>query len=720
MRYIFNSHLGEQLYHLLPEVYRSRDKKNYPASVMESGDGDLARYLDAHGNLLDLIHATLEQQLKDTLPESSQDWLLPYFAQLLAVDLLSPDSEGKHAEVSNAVSWRQRKGTLKCSEEIAEAIGQMEVEIQEGWKRVAITPHIGAATAWDNSLALDKKVPADTARHPALPAAMVDLRRPSRAVEADPENPATRYSKFAGVKRYWCQLNPHGVPCGPGGFDDVSRRTVDFRTPDAHKGHFHPKHVLAYAAPANGMFPFTTLAVTWPEALDDDLIEAKQENGVLYYINKTDRVIEITDLKVTFTGMPHRFERINFQHELEITAGATLKIANCEIKRLSIDNEIKNEFVLKAHDCLFEELSTNGKIQLDSCTVLETAWISELDAKDCLFSIIVGENLNGSIAYSRIPEDAIEKFDKDKMAIKSHVEIEEEYIPLTDTPEFFPGQNTLAARAMLFPATVDSLTSGASDNGEVGYFHYGRKGRPVSINGDDLGNLLLTLPEDGGYALYDVVFKAHVTIDSGKLILVRGAAKTLTIYTAFATGEADAALDAKDCVFDSVNVPNALARFEYCTIMDETYCKQLQASDCIFVDSVTVTEEDPRKAGCIRYSTIPRDFDNHKLSARNEYSDTNTRLMPIFNDYIYCENNADTYRKPLFGEPGYAVLNIATPKEIQFGAEDGGEMGAYHNRYYSLKVEAVLDKMKDFLPVGIEPILIFDSRLLHEPVEIDK
>ncbi|MCK5354020.1 MAG: hypothetical protein KAJ63_02805, partial [Methyloprofundus sp.] len=152
MSYIFKTRLGEQLYHLLPEVYRTRDKRTGQTGSV-AGTEDLAKYLDAHGHLLDLIHATLEQQLKDSLPESCQDWLLPYFSQLLAANIVSPEPEGRHAEIDHAISWRQRKGTLKCAEEIAQAVGRFEVEIQEGWKRVAITPRIGMpiipVEAWD-------------------------------------------------------------------------------------------------------------------------------------------------------------------------------------------------------------------------------------------------------------------------------------------------------------------------------------------------------------------------------------------------------------------------------------------------------------------------------------------------------------------------------------------------------------------------------------------
>ena len=66
-------------------------------------------------------------------------------------------------------------------------------------------------------------------------------------------------------------------------------------------------------------------------------------------------------------------------------------------------------------------------------------------------------------------------------------------------------------------------------------------------------------------------------------------------------------------------------------------------------------------------------------------------------------------------EPGYGVLDRVTSDAIRFGAEDGGEMGVYHYKYYSLKEGAVLDKMREFLPVGIEPVLIQDAHMLSVP-----
>jgi hypothetical protein len=39
-------------------------------------------------------------------------------------------------------------------------------------------------------------------------------------------------------------------------------------------------------------------------------------------------------------------------------------------------------------------------------------------------------------------------------------------------------------------------------------------------------------------------------------------------------------------------------------------------------------------------------------------------------------------------------------------------MGSFHHKFYCLKFEAVLEKMREFLPVGIEPVLVRDAGLM--------
>ncbi len=716
MSYTFDSRLGEQLYRLLPEVYRTRDR--YEQMTGETRNEDLARYLDAHGHLLDLIHATLEQQLKDTLPTTSQDWLLPYFAQLLAVNIVSPDFAGKHAEVAHAVSWRQRKGTLKVAEEIAEAVGQMEVEIQEGWKRVALTPRINMplipVSVVDNTLKIDEKLPSQAARHPSLPAAMVDLRRPSRAVEALATNPAAKQSSFGGLNLYWRQQNRHGVPCFPGSFDDLSRRTVDIRSVSANQGHYHHKRLLAYVSPPDGLILFDAIELTWSErneSLYEHLTKQTVENGVNVIRNNTRRVVVVTD-DVSLDKDLYKIEGINFLAELKVACGGKLELINVEAGRVDVATPSIDEPVLTASDCLIGELSAGGLVDLDSCSVRDKAYLSSIRARDCLLMDIVGTDISGVVEFTRYPSMA--PFSEDDMTIEDCT---------TDEPTFFAHQTALDARAVLAPDTPASIYHGASEGGEMGYFHHGRKGRPVRLGGDFsiVNDDALHLPTQGDYALQDVIFEGDVDVSSGKLVLQRCAITKLSVNTGLssdAKGRDIPALDARDCVFDEITVANGMARLEYCTVMQATNCKRLQASDSIFVGSITDGAGGEPESGCLRYSRIPMEFDGSTLNVVSGYTSTNTTKTPVFIRFDYCNDSPYEQCVASFGEPGFGVLDRFTPDAIRFGAEDGAEMGAHHHKYYSLKIEAVLDKLHEFLPVDIEPVLILDRRLLRLPPEI--
>src|SRR6185295_14284373 len=100
-----------------------------------------------------------------------------------------------------------------------------EVELQEGWRMVAVTPRPGfallpALSFGESERAFDGAVTAATPRlgparatHPGLPNGTVDLRRASRAVRGGPTDPTAQQTNFNGVDVMWRQAQRHGVPC---------------------------------------------------------------------------------------------------------------------------------------------------------------------------------------------------------------------------------------------------------------------------------------------------------------------------------------------------------------------------------------------------------------------------------------------------------------------------------------------------------------------------
>ncbi len=391
-----NPDYGTLLQTWLPAVWRERD-----------ASGDLARLLEVYGELLDAFHATVAQRLYDSFPDQDgdgrhcQDWLLPYFAQLLDVRLLSPDEAGRRAELADAVAWRQRKGTRVSIEAIAEAVGQFEVEIQEGWKRVAITPRVDRPLLPETAFG-EKEIPADAgpaarARHPGLPAATLDLRHCSRAVRCDPGNSGAHETRFAGQPHTWRQVNRHGLPCAPDSFQDVSRRTVDVRTPDWRRGHFHPRRVLLNLPPPEGHCSASAPAMNWSEVLGLATFDGPHltvRSGTTTWNGLTLPLIVYTGLgKVpvkmrgvaTFTtAAVYRFENLWLDNKVQIDAGAA-QLRNCAARQFKVVTAERDVPVIAARACLFKKLeAARGLVRLEYVTVLDTLLAERLEASDSI------------------------------------------------------------------------------------------------------------------------------------------------------------------------------------------------------------------------------------------------------------------------------------------------------------------------------------------------
>ncbi|MGF6854011.1 hypothetical protein [Paraburkholderia sp. CI3] len=103
---------------------------------------------------------------------------------------------------------------------------------------------------------------------------------------------------------------------------------------------------------------------------------------------------------------------------------------------------------------------------------------------------------------------------------------------------------------------------------------------------------------------------------------------------------------------------------------------------------------DRRQAGCVRFSYLP----TGAITPRR----------------FQCVEKAPENPQPLFfalryGRPGYCKLLASTSDRIRRGADDSGEMGAFH---YLLNPEREADlrvRMQEYLPVGMEFGLIYQN-----------
>lgn len=238
------------------------------------------------------------------------------------------------------------------------------------------------------------------------------------------------------------------------------------------------------------------------------------------------------------------------------------------------------------------------------------------------------------------------------------------------------------------------------------------KGDPLAANPDVLTGTLVI--DDGKeWHLDHVRFKNTLKVTNGKVHLDRCAVKELNIV-----GQADLPDDpqvdppddpivptvfATDCLFDTVSGEKAALYAEFCTLLGTfTFDGFVWASEFIFPEfkdkDIDTTFE------CVRYSRVPawmlEPVDDETPAPANPA--TNTSAQPVFVGTVFCE-------------PGAGVLAPDCSEIITKGAEDNGEMGTYHAWRFVAQREALRRKLKDYLPLGIEPVIIWDKRLLCPP-----
>ena len=512
---------GILLQEWLPAVWRERD----------GDDGDLGKLLGVYGELLNAFHATLKQRLYDSFPDQDADghhcqpWLLPYIAQLLDVRLVSPDESGRRAEIADATAWRQRKGTKPAVEAIAEAVGQFEVEIQEGWKRVAITPRVDRPllpeTAYGEEPIPAKAGPAGLARHPGLPAATLDLRYCSRAVRCDTSNSGAHTTHFAGQAVTWRQVNRHGVPCAAGSYQDVSPRTVDLRTPAAGRGYYHPRRTLLILPPPEGHCSAQAASMNWHGVVQsindaglDNPLELSKLDGVydntlrlstgsivwngqtlplISFAGIGDKPVKVLGLASFKHAAVYRFENLWLDNTVQIDEGAAV-VQNCAARHLKVLTAEQAAPVIDARACLFNKLeAARGLVRLEYATVLDTLLAECLEASDSLLLPALRKDTvdndvpaKGCIRYSRLfhlPEPAIPALPPDpnnplidndplwrsqgrRSALRCFAKT-----CTADTPLFWNTDFGQPGCGVLRPDAKPMFQSGAEDGGEMGACH---------------------------------------------------------------------------------------------------------------------------------------------------------------------------------------------------------------------------------------------------------
>lgn len=237
-------------------------------------------------------------------------------------------------------------------------------------------------------------------------------------------------------------------------------------------------------------------------------------------------------------------------------------------------------------------------------------------------------------------------------------------------------------------------------DGDGGVTLRGTAATPVKVRG------VIRLEQDRTWRFENLWFDNELQVVNGPVQLTGCALRKL--HSMVSSAQA-ASVTARACLFKDLLAARAWVVMEYCTVLERIVAERLAASDSILMrflhKDLPPADTDMPRAGCVRYSRVS-EYPPDPLPDQ----EVDFRVMKSS-----CTLDLPVFVSQTFGTPGCAVLHPASPATLRFGAEDGGELGACHDLRYTLREQAVLDKLSDFMPVGMEPVLAPDTSLRCPP-----
>ena len=136
---------------------------------------------------------------------------------------------------------------------------------------------------------------------------------------------------------------------------------------------------------------------------------------------------------------------------------------------------------------------------------------------------------------------------------------------------------------------------------------------------------------------------------------------------------------------------------ERTTVFGGTTARSVEASNVIF-DSPAIVER--TQIGCVRFSFIAKGSQVPKRYMCQP--DLALAQVPTADAPLVLAQMKPAYTSRRYGDPGYAQLAALCPTEVQTGADDGAEMGAYQLLQQPQRLSNLSAALAEYLRFGLE------------------
>lgn len=734
----FDSYFTEKIWEMIPSIYRHEDGIAEAPGVLRA----LVELIAAQAAVLRRSHDRLWE---DQYIAYCSDWAVPYIADLLGTRLVSAlNKRGRRVDVAKTVYYRRRKGTLRILEELIGDITGWEGTVKENFLRLARTRH-----------GLDP--------HPAplagpfsqtMPGGWPDLRN-QRASQLT-RGPFCEFHHTPDMRRhngvngryaipklafFLYRLNVYPVEDvtpfsrSKGGFTfDPSGRDVPLffnrnRPPGYNWDQWHSAREWELPAPIGcrlfafllahpGMtgFPADIPAVKegdqtvameqitaanligWNAALSPKHLAVSPELGRFMFTGTTP-----ADVKVTYHyGSPGptgagTYERSCLQNSppTPIKGGGSLDAVtdNCvnqigdSATYSQIPDRTVTDMTLQAANLqrpyirLAKEWRLGTGSNLNSRLILDGLWIGAAppDKGEKEYNIILTGNYE-KVFIRHCTLDPGEETAVDANGKKIHAVslvingyVEQLVIDASITGPIQIGKNGLLERLII----RDSILQAQGETPAIDFVTALSSSRSAfKLTPANLGYLekagvpaiTLTNLESIKNRVFTVKSKF---VEKVKNLI--GAAPMKTYKSALLK-------------YSSLALNTLGLELNRVTVLGQLKAHRLWASDSLITGRVEVTDT---QDGCFRFSAAPVD----------------SRLPRAYESYMFT-GHAHYFTSRSFAEPGYGQLSETVPVEIERGAENGAEMGAFNKLLNPVKLDSLKAKAEEYMPFGRVPIFI--------------
>ena len=672
--------LALQLYNLLPALYRLRDAE----FAEDVGERPLYSLISVIAEQTATVQEGLEQAYDDLFIETCAPWVVPYIGDLIGARPLhgkAPGQSGGRAEVANILGLRRSKGTLAALEKLTRNVTGYPAVAVEYFERLALTEYMNHVRP-DNLYTLDLR------DELALERLQTPFDRSARTLEVRRIASGRGRHNIPNIGLFLYRIQSYSLT------GTTACRVDDFRYTFNPLGIDTPLYnnpeVDAdddFAGPENVPMPITRLAM-------------ERGPGAYYGVNAS------VAISISATGDP--------------VDPSLIVVCNLSDKKDGSGNWAHAPIAHYAIDPVL------GRLALPSDTVQFP--LPDPANVSVYFRFGFSDDIGGG-EYSRaagIEGAADQTIDASAPDVQSALTA----VATGGIVEFADSRTyALASGAPNLAAAPEAVVELRARDGA----------RPVVlVNGGDLvidggDNAQITL--DGlvltGGALRitgapQSVTLRHCTLVPGiartrqndparpedPVLIIESGSTTVTLDRSIC-GQIQEANGATVILLHSLidgngpervcfsgglaagkTLAGAALKIENSTLIGRVHTRELtRASNVIFVaqggSGVIPIRSDRTQAGCVRFSAVPP-------GSRTPRRYRCTTLLPRFTSLR-------------FGLPGYGQLSAACAAEIRAGADDGSEMGVFHDLYQPQRESDLRTRLDEFLRYGMEPGVFYAS-----------